>query len=904
MFFQRIIKYLAGALILMLCSCAGAPEYRIGVSQCSQDEWRNKVNDEIRREMFFHKDAEVEIRSAQDNNSKQIADIDYFVANKFDLIIVAPNEAEAIAPAVKRAFDAGIPVIVFDREINGDFYTAKIGVDNAAIGRQAAQYARANMPGTLKILELKGLDGSSPAAGRHAGFIGELGPGMELVESIDAGWYLDQAERATDSLLVVHPEINLIYAHNDRMAIGAANATRRHGRNDIKIIGIDAAPSVGIKAVADGVIDATFFYPTEGQLLIKTALQILRGEPYARETRLPVLSPVDSTNADIMLRQSQTIADETAKMLVMKERADDYGSRYSAQTVLFALAVVVLVLLFAVLFVVLRAYRQSKRYQSTIEHTNSELQQERDRQKELYRQLDNATRSKLMFYTNVSHDLRTPLSLVAEPIEQLRGSATLSDSERHLLDIAARNVKTLLRLVNEILDFRKAEDGRLELHATEGDFFASVGTWLDGFRPLGARRHIKLIYRRPEGAPTLAFDAEGMERVLFNIITNAFRHTPDGGTISVEGSVADGTISVTVSDTGEGIAPGDLPHIFESFYQAEHGHTGNSGLGLAVAKAFVELHGGTISAASEQGRGTAITISLPVRHVDTLIPSQGYDTDASAATPPIEPADTSDTTDDTAGDDDRPLVLAVDDNPDILSLLSVLLKNDFRVVTASDGASALRLANKLTPDLIISDLMMPGIDGLELCRRLKSETSTSHIPVLMLTACSLDEQRLQGYESGADAYLPKPFRGDMLLARCRNLLANRRRIADLYAPGGSLTPVTELPGDLDSEFYKRFMDFFNGHLADANLNVEQMSQALALSQSQFTRKIKALTGYTPIELVRKLRLEAARKLLTGTDRPVSDIAARTGFASQGYFAKCFKDAYGESPTDIRRRLTL
>ncbi|MDE6130253.1 MAG: substrate-binding domain-containing protein, partial [Muribaculaceae bacterium] len=263
-------------LLLAVVSCTGGHgQYRIGVSQCSQDDWRMKVNDEIQREMIFHDNASVEIRSAQDNNARQIADIRYFIDNGFDAIIVAPNEAEAITPVIAEAYRKGIPVVVFDRDINGDTYTAKIQVDNEAIGKEAAQYARRIVDGQLNVLELQGLRGSSPASTRHSGFVEEIGrmADSRIAASVYADWYELDAEKATDSLLRQHPDVNVIFAHNDRMAIGASRSARKQGRRDIKIIGIDAAPNLGIRAVADSVIDATFFYPTECHLLVQTEMK-------------------------------------------------------------------------------------------------------------------------------------------------------------------------------------------------------------------------------------------------------------------------------------------------------------------------------------------------------------------------------------------------------------------------------------------------------------------------------------------------------------------------------------------------------------------------------------------------------------------------------------------------------
>ncbi len=330
---NRFLRYLLCAAVLTIASgCTESKVYKIGVSQCSQDDWRTKMNEEISREIISHDDATVEIRSADDNSERQISDLRYFTDNGFDIIIVSPNEAKTLTPAIKEIYDKGIPVIIFDRSIDGDSYTARIGVDDEGIGRAAAHYALHLLGGDAKAIEISGLPGSTPAADRQRGFTDEFTKnGGCVLASVPANWRQEDAEPLADSLLRAHPDANLIYAHNDRMAIGASNVARRLGRrDDIKIIGIDAAPAIGIQAVADSVIDATFLYPTEGHRLIQTALSILKGERFEREVRLPASSAVDLTNADILLLQNETLEQETDKMKILKGKIDDYWAQHSS----------------------------------------------------------------------------------------------------------------------------------------------------------------------------------------------------------------------------------------------------------------------------------------------------------------------------------------------------------------------------------------------------------------------------------------------------------------------------------------------------------------------------------------------------------------------------------------------
>ncbi|MDE6484983.1 MAG: substrate-binding domain-containing protein [Duncaniella sp.] len=908
----RLISVLAVAVMLSIfvSGCNKSPSYRIGVSQCSQDDWRMKLNDEIYREIMLHDDAEVEIRSADDSNEKQIEDIRYFVENDFDIIIVSPNEAPALTPIIKEVYEQGIPVIIFDRNIKGDSYTARLGADDRAIGRSAAHYAFSLLGRSPKAIEICGRRGATPAEGRHDGFTEEFtSHGGKVLASEPANWNMECAEPLTDSLLREHPDVELIFAHNDRMAIGASMAVKSAGRDDIKIIGVDAAPTIGIQAVADSIIDATFLYPTEGQRIIRTAFAILKGEPYQRETILPSSSAVDLSNADILLVQNEALKDETEKMSILKEKVDTYWSRYSTQSNLIYACVAIILLLFGLVFLVLRAFWDNKKHRAMLQSQNRELEEQRDSLRALNEKLEEMTQSKLIFFTNVSHDLRTPLTLISEPVAQLANAGNLTPEQQGMIKIADKNVRILRRLINQILDFRKYETGKTSIALSEVDLGKAIGDWMESFQALARRRNLKLtgdIMSSPP-APTLAVDIEKIERVFFNLLSNAFKYTPDNGSIHVTYKVIGDKAQLSVADTGAGISERDLGNIFDRFFQVERVHPNGSGIGLSLTKAFVELHGGKIEVESTLHKGSVFTVTLPVTHVevsaDDSIPAISQ-ADVEAELGVIEEQQ--------EFADDKPLLLVIDDNKDIQQLITGLLSDRFNVITASDGSEGLRRAVKYVPDLIICDVMMPVMDGLECCRRLKAEVSTSHIPVLMLTACSMDEQRVQGYESGADGYLSKPFSGDVLKARCQSLVENRRRIHDLWKDQASAhTPPAPAakenkplpPAEIDNDFYRRFLEIFNAEMGNSELSVDSLASSMGLERTQFYRKIKALTNYSPVELIKNLRLKHAQHLLKTTDRSISEIAYDTGFSTPAYFTRCYRECYGETPSETRTRIS-
>ncbi len=874
-----------------------------------------KMNDEIEREMMFHEDARVEIRSADDSSEKQIADIRYFLDNDFDILIVSPNEAASLTPMIREVYEKGVPIIIFDRNIKGDSYTARIGVDDVGLGSCAGNYAANELGPGGKAIEIKGLKGSTPAEGRHEGFEAAFtAGGGEIVASAHGDWRQEVAREVVDSLLRLHPETQFIYAHNDRMAIGASEVARRLGRHDIKIAGTDAAPEIGIQAVADSLIDVTFLYPTEGYRLIRTALDILKGNPYQKETILPASSAVDRSNADILLLQNEDLVEETGKMRALKKQIDDYWAQHSSQTYLFYASIAIIILLIGVVFLVLRVYWQHKLHKQALIEQNKELELQRDRQQELNERLEEATQSKLTFFTNVSHDLRTPLTLIAEPVAGVASAPNLTPSQRTMMQIADKNVHILRRLINQILDFRKYENGKLSLNLYETDLDRAIADWMDSFTNVALKHDLKLTLVKPaDGTPiSLAMDVEKVERVFFNLLSNAIKFTPPKGSITVSYRQEGESVVISVADTGEGISERDLGNIFDRFYQAERVHPQGSGIGLSVSKALVELHGGTLDVSSRVAKGSVFTITLPICHVEAVNP----DSAARITREDVE-SELSDIETATDYSDDRQLVLVIDDNDDMRRMLAELLGPDYNVAGAADGAEGLRKALRYVPDLIICDVMMPVMDGLECCRRLKEEVATSHIPVLMLTACSMDEQRVQAYDCGADGYIAKPFSGAVLKARISSLLANRMRIKNLWQGAGvEIAPPQKesgqkegeperipTPGKIDNDFYDRFFAIFRTEMGNADMSVDFLASKMGLERTQFYRKIKAITNYSPVELIRRLRLKEARRRLKTTELSISEIAYGVGFSTPAYFTKCYREAYGETPSETRTNLT-
>ena len=909
--------------LLLLAGCGQEKTYKIGVSQCSEDDWRRKLNDEIMREVLLHDNVRVEILSADDNSQKQKAQLHYFATNGFDVIIASPNEIDAVTPALDSIYSAGIPLIIFDRRTNNDHYTAFQGADNKAIGHAAAQYIT-TLTKEPRIIELEGSLETSPAIDRHEGFMSYVDSvqGMNVLVSAEAEWTFDGGKRVADSLIAVYPHANISYAHNDRMAMGAAEAREKAGRHDIKIVGIDATPEIGLKAVIDKEIDATFIYPSGGHQLIKTALAILAGRPYEKNLIMPSSTVVDATTAEIMLLQNTALKEEANNIHELKKHLNVYWQRHSAQTTLLYAAAVIVLLLAGLIFLMLRNFANQRKSRKEIEaqnktlslqrdeikQQNEQLQQKNEEISDMMAHLQQATQSKLTFFTNVSHDLRTPLTLIAEPVAQLQKSENLTTTEQQMVNLASKNIKILMRLINQILDFRTYENAKMSLNLTEVNLAKAFGDWTEAFREVAAKPRLKFKVEQPRDPDNygVAIDIDKMERVLFNLLANAFKFTPENGSVTVRLSKDTDNIYMTVADNGKGISDDDIKQIFERFFKADAISPQGSGIGLALTKAFGELHGGTISVESALGKGSTFTVQIPIRHIaeteatshESKLKTNEISSELTKIGNEAEPPAESETT-----------LLVIDDNADICALIKTLMCDRFTVLTASSGSDGIKLATKYVPDVIVCDVMMPGIDGIETCSRLKAEITTSHIPVLLLTACALDEQRIAGFDCGADGYLTKPFNSDVLVAQINSLIENRRRVQEAYqAQGGKLTAVQSaasavLPSvrDIDSEFFQRFSDIVAKEMSNPDLNVDAIAATLGISRVQLYRKLKALTNYSPTDLLRNMRLQRASVLLKTSRASVADICYAVGFTAHSYFTKCYHDYFGESPTETQRR---
>lgn len=901
--------------LIMFSSCENKPKkIVIGVSQCSDDAWRDKMNMEILHEVALHNNLELILYTAQDSNDQQIDHIWKLIDQEVDLLIISPNEAAPLTPVVESAYDLGFPVLLVDRKILSDKYTAFIGADNYAIGQAVGNYVSSILERKGDVLEIKGLEGSTPAIDRHQGFHSAIGryPAVKALESFDAEWSEVESYEKTLAFLSTHKHVDLIFAHNDRMASGAYKAANDLGIQDsILFVGIDALPGKngGIEKVLNKEMTATFIYPTGGDRIIQLALKILNEEKFEKNNPL-FTAVVDFSNARVLKLQSDEIVEQRAKISYFNKRIDFFTSQYEMQQYLLYSAIAIVLLLLILSLVQYRAYRSKVLMTIELEKRNAAInkqkrivEEQRDQLVELSKKLEEATYAKLLFFTNVSHEFRTPLTLISGPLDTLMVDDELKNNQRRLLNLAHRNVKILLKLVDQIIDFRKYEMGRLQLKLQTGDLLQVIESWNESIEELAKKNHIRLTFGSKDGVSyTMPFDLEKLESIYLNLLSNALKFTPFGGYIEINlaHEEVNGLLYVTISVTnsGKGISKEVLDRIFDRYYQIESG-AGGSGIGLAIVKAFAELHNGFVKVVSTD-TSTTFKVSLPfeqeynesLEEGRLVLKEKSLISDLSIVEkgPFINEEDSK----------DRPKILVIDDNPEICSYVRLIFEEHFLVLEAENGLLGYKLAMKHVPDLIISDVMMPEMDGVELCRKLKSEISTSHIPIILLTACSLDEQRVEGLESGADDYISKPFNVKILEVRVQNLIDNRKRLKEIYSSDFfSIAASPELENDMDKSFVKKFRQLLHDNYTESELNVEELGREMGLSRSQLYRKIKALTNYSPNELLRMVRLQKSLELINTSELSVSEIAYRVGFTSPSYFAKCFKDYYDKSPTDYQ-----
>ena len=527
-------------------------------------------------------------------------------------------------------------------------------------------------------------------------------------------------------------------------------------------------------------------------------------------------------------------------------------------------------------------------------------------QKSLNLKLQETDRLKARFFANISHEFRTPLSLILAPIEQKLTSPHLAASDKAAFQLIRRNGHRLLTLVNQLLDLSKLEVGKMELRVQQGNVAKFIAEISESFDSWAAYKGIHFLKNLSMASKDNWFDADKLEKIVTNVLSNAFKFTSGGGTVElwVGSSSTSGEFTIQISDSGIGIGPEDQEHVFTPFYQSKYvnddGQPG-TGLGLSLVQELVKVYGGRISMKSEINKGTAITITLPIAEAKFAVSALEKTNHEHISTHrteivPLDIRDNSEAYVDVKAIHDD-VVLIVDDNEDIRNFISATLGKHFQTITAKNGEEGLAVAIQCIPSLIITDIMMPRMDGFDFARAIKLDERTCHIPIVLLTAKADLESRITGLQTGADDYLAKPFSSTELNVRVTNLIEQRKKLAikyrtDLNAP----SPANHAPS-LDEKFLQRSKNIVEENLGNPSFGVEQMAKEICLSRAQLFRKLKALTGLSPNEFINDIRLRKAAALILAKTDTVSQIGYAVGYNEQSYFAKRFRKKFGVAPSE-------
>lgn len=909
---MKLIIYRFCLLICILsltisCKREGEKKFVVGVSHSSiNDSWRKAMVLDMQVKASEYPGLTLQIKDAGEDNDTQIKQIREFIKQRVDLVIISANESEPVTTAAVEAFRAGIPTIIIDRKIYSEEYTTFIGADNYEIGRAAGLFINSLLKKKkTTIVEVWGREGSSSARDRHNGFSDALIHNDNVILKTVYGRWHAKETKENIATLGLFDDIDIVYAHNDVMALAAREAIMEIDSlavKKIKFIGIDALPGKGkgIEAVSNGHLTASFVYPTGGTTAIKVAWQILNGQPVSKQYAL-TSALIDKDNAGTLYLQTEQLADYQEQIEKQRNNLEEMLSEYrflqnSVGLILLLLGVVGLLALY-----VIHIFRKVQRKNYELKRTNIQVEQQREELAVANRKIEQATTRKLQFFTNVSHEIKTPLTLILGPLNKLSKELPPDSPLADDIHIIKKNADRLKRVVSQLLDFRKVESNKMDMRVTEIDLVTFIEDVSSYFDNMAQSKQIQYSFQHDVSSVMLWVDTDKMEKILANLLSNAFKFTPDGGTVTIRLQDHAGYVILSVEDNGKGIQPQNLSSVFDQFFTADH-LTG-TGIGLHLTHEFVGMHKGSIRVESEPGKRTVFFVELPKgkSHFDESCVFAPSVTELSSGVANLDTREMDEIVNRTYDY----TILIVEDDPDINAYLQKELKPNFRILTAENGLVAVDILAKENVSLVISDVMMPEMNGYELCKRIKSDIVFSHIPVILLTALSDDKQRMYGIASGADEFIQKPFNIEEVKLRIVRLLEERARLRNAFAQELQSPAASGLKTDkaesMDELFMRKFMALIEESYPDSNFSIEKASEMLGLSRVHLYRKVKELTGVTPTDFLRNYRLKQAAALLRQKDCNVNEAAYATGFSSPPYFSKCFKAVYNITPTEYQEK---
>ena len=872
----------------------------------------------MQRELSFYPGTELLYKDANDNSATQVQQIKELLQQNIDILLVSPNEAQPLTPIVEEAFTKGVPVIVIDRKTASDLYTSFIGANNYEIGQMAASYVARLLNGKGTVLEIVGLPGSTPAIERAKGFADGLQqfPNLKIISQVYGNWQKDKTFLQLEQNLNNLSRADVVFAHNDLMALGAYEVYKKHNLpKPIKFIGVDGLPGPGggIEFVSNKILDATLLYPAGGEEAIQTAMKVLNKEPFEKENTLQTLV-IDSTNVRLMKLQTDKINSQQKDIEKQAEILNQQVKIYNSQKTMLNATVAALVLIFLLGSITFYSWRNNRKTNRRLAAQNEEILLQKNQLLEMSAVAKEANEAKLNFFTNISHEFRTPLSLILGPLESTLKNPKLSSSIRQNLELVNKNVLRLLRLVNQLMDFRKIEHGKMRLRATENNLPAFIAEITNAFSDVAQKKTISFNLSIRNKDLNVWFDVQMLDKVLFNLLSNAYKFTNEHGFINVtvfkstNGQMA----TIRIEDSGIGMSPEAVEHAFDLFYQSNEASYKGSGIGLALSKQLIAFHHGTITLKSEKWKGTTFEIQLPLgtshlspdEIVETPSPETiNYD-EVRIYTADAEPITTK--TDFQLNENLSPgtkeqSILLIEDNGDMRTFLKLSLQKNYEIREAESGTVGLNTAFDIVPDLIICDIILPGHTGLNITETLKNDIRTSHIPIIILTAKVSIENQIEGLRLKADAFITKPFNLQYLEETIKSLLKNRESLKEHY--------TTELPSEIrtgaskkiDRKFVNEFAAIVENNVSNENFSVEDICKEIGVSRVQLYRKLKALLGVNVNDYILNVRMQKAKYLLAKEDHTIAEVAYKVGFSSQAYFSTVFKSKFSCTPSEYKEK---
>ncbi|WP_339926194.1 substrate-binding domain-containing protein [uncultured Cyclobacterium sp.] len=909
----RIYYFLKSILLISLFIAYGCSnnsetkKYKIGFSQTGiNDDWRKSMNEAMKIQVGFYPKLELIILDSEDNIDNQIKDIEQLISEKVDILIVSPIKSKPITPIVEKVFKSGIPVLIVDRKTDGDNYTAYLGADNYEVGTNAANYLASLSNEDKKIIEIKGLTGSSPALERSLGFNDVINSdtNLEVVKTIEGNW---ESYSIKDSLRITLDDIkdvDYIFVHNDRMALGAWEIVKEKKLlNQIKIVGVDGlnGPNGGIQLVKDQKLLATILYPTGGDEAIRLALKILNGERVAKNNILSTIV-IDARNADIMSKQFDKIyyqqQDIDYQHIKIKKQEETYSTQRNILKVLLALLITSLLL---AAFSIYSVYNIRKKKRE-LELRNQKITIQRNQIKKIAEEVKISNEARVNFFTGLSHEFKTPITLILSSTESLTENKVIRDNKLlNEVGLIFNNSKRLLRLINQLLDFRKIEDRKFVLRASKTNLFQFSNEIFKDFEREAQKRNINFTINSNNKDLSIFLDRNLMDKVYFNLLSNAFKFTPNNGVISIDiqDDFDSNYVKIYFKDSGIGIPKKEMNNVFQAFYQGSNNNKASSGIGLHMSKEFIEMHKGSIEVSSKHGTEFIVTLYKDNVHLnadeiiyeadiidnDILHSNLDYEDDAFSEQLILN-------------DDEHYSVLIIEDNPDLVKYLKGKLSPEYSVYV-SDGTDGIEKAIEIIPDIILCDISLPEKSGFEICEILKKDLRTSHIPTIILTALNNKESYIKSLEVGADLFLTKPFSFAILSQSIKTLIYNREKLRYYFVNNVHNIDSTNNFGSFEQEFISKVNKIIDENIDNSKFSVENLAINLNISRVQLYRKMKAIMGVNVSDYIQSIRLEKAKALLQETHLTISEIAYATGYSSPNYFSTSFKSKFKKSPKEFR-----